>query len=66
MLPYLIVALILVSQGQKTNHSFIFLHGQQVFCLIWYYRISTIIGYLMPDPVYTYIPNIYIICKHTL
>ena len=29
--------------------------------LVWFYGISTIVGYLMPNPVYTYIK--YIICK---
>ena len=28
-------------------------------CLVWFYGISTIIGYLMPNPLYTYISNIY-------
>ena len=27
--------------------------------LIWFYGISTIVGYLMPNPLYTYILNIY-------
>ena len=27
--------------------------------LVWFYGISTILGYLMPNPVYTYILNIY-------
>ena len=25
----------------------------------WFYGISTLVGYLMPNPVYTYILNIY-------
>ena len=29
------------------------------FGLVWFYRISTIVGYLMPNPLYTYILNIY-------
>ena len=29
------------------------------FGLFWFYGISTIVGYLMPNPVYTYISNIY-------
>ena len=29
--------------------------------LIWFYGISTIVGHLMPNPLYTYILNIYII-----
>ena len=27
--------------------------------MIWFYGISTIIGYLMPNPLYTYMSNIY-------
>ena len=27
------------------------------FSLVWFYGISTIIGYLMPNPLYTYISN---------
>ena len=26
--------------------------------LVWFYGISTIVGYLMPNPIYTYISNI--------
>ena len=29
------------------------------FVLVWVYGISTIVGYLMPNPVHTYILNIY-------
>ena len=29
------------------------------FCLVGFYGISTIVGYLMPNPLYTYILNIY-------
>ena len=29
------------------------------FGLVWLYGISTIVGYLMPNPLYTYILNIY-------
>ena len=29
------------------------------FDLVWFYGISTIVGYLMPNPLYTYILNIY-------
>ena len=29
------------------------------FGLVWFYDISTIVGYLMPNPLYTYILNIY-------
>ena len=31
---------------------------QCVFCLVWFYGISTIVGYLMPNPLYTYILDI--------
>ena len=31
--------------------------------LVWFYGISTIVGYLMPNPVFTYK---YMICKHFL
>ena len=30
-----------------------------LFGLVWFYGISTIVGYLMPNPLYTYILNIY-------
>ena len=30
-----------------------------LFGLVWFYGISTIIGYLMPNPFYTYISNIW-------
>ena len=33
---------------------------------VGFYGISTIEGYLMPNPVYTYILDIYMICKHIL
>ena len=29
------------------------------FGLVWFYGISTIVGYLMPNPLYTYVLNIY-------
>ncbi len=32
--------------------------------LVWFYGISTIVGYLMPDPFYKYIK--YMISKHIL
>ena len=32
--------------------------------MVRFYGISTTIGYLMPNPVYTYILNIYMVCKH--
>ena len=30
-----------------------------IFGLIWFYSISTIVGYLMPNPLHTYILNLY-------
>ena len=30
-----------------------------LFCLVWFDGISTIVGYLMPNTLYTYILNIY-------
>ena len=33
--------------------------------LVCFYGISTIVGYLMPNPVYSYILDICIICKRT-
>ena len=30
-----------------------------IFGLFWFYGISTKVGYLMPNPLYTYILNIY-------
>ena len=30
-----------------------------LFCLVWFSGTSTIVGYLMPNPVFTYILNIY-------
>ena len=32
-----------------------------LFVLVWFHGISTIVGYLIPNPVYTYIK--YMICK---
>ena len=40
--------------------------GMKLFGLAWFYGTSTIVGYLMPNPFYTYISNIYMICKHIL
>ena len=36
------------------------------FGLARFYGISSIVGYLMPNPLYTYILNIDMICKHFL
>ena len=33
--------------------------GCDGFGLVWFYGISTIIGYLMPNPFYTHVLNIY-------
>ena len=37
-------------------------HGQRLvsFCRVGFYGISTIVGYLMPKPLYTYVLDIYI------
>ena len=32
---------------------------ENLFGLVWFYAISTIVGYLMPNPLYTYVLNIY-------
>ena len=40
-----------------------------LFALVWFYGISTIVGYLMSNPVFTYILNMickYILLKHTV
>ena len=34
------------------------------FGLIWFYGISTIVGYLMPNPVFTYVLNLYDLEAH--
>ena len=36
------------------------------FSLVWFYGISTIVGYLMPNHVYSGILDTYMICKHIL
>ena len=33
--------------------------NQSLFGLVWFYAIPIIVGYLMPNPVFTYIPNIW-------
>ena len=33
---------------------------------VWFYGISTIVGYLMPNPVFIIYNIIYMICKHIL
>ena len=30
-----------------------------MFGLVWFYGVSNIVGYLMPNPIYTYILKIY-------
>ena len=40
--------------------------GQGLLGFSWVYDISTFIGYLMPNPLYTYIYIQDIICKHIL
>ena len=37
-----------------------------IYVFVWFYGISTIAGYLMPNPVYAYILNVYMICIHIL
>ena len=37
-----------------------------VWFWFWFYGISTIVGYLMPNPLYSYILILYMICKHIL
>ena len=40
--------------------SFLYIHIKyRWFGWVWFYGISTIVGYLMPNPLYTYIYNIY-------
>ena len=40
--------------------SFLYIYIKYIwFDLVWFYGISTIVGYLMPNPFYTYILNIY-------
>ena len=34
------------------------------FCLVGFNGMSTIVGYLMPNPLYTYVWNIYMVCKY--
>ena len=34
--------------------------------LVWFYGISTIVGYLMPNPAFTYILDIYDLKTHSL
>ena len=36
------------------------------FSLVWFYGISTILGHLMPNRLYTCTLNMYVICKHIL
>ena len=40
--------------------------GLAWFGFVGFYGISSIVGYLMPNPLYSYILNIYMICKHIL
>ena len=41
-----------------TNHIFN-IYVETGFALVGFYGISTIVGYLMPNPLYTYVLNIY-------
>ena len=61
------IGLVLVSFYDIINHCWLFnarsrlyIHIKYVgFGLVWFYGISTITGYLMPNPIYTYTLNIY-------
>ena len=46
--------------GDVLSHKEVFVW----FGLVGFYGISTIVGYLMPNPLYTYVLSIYMICKH--
>ena len=48
---------IAIHWSEKKNNLSIF--GLVWFGLVWFYDISTIVGYLMPNPVFTYKLNIY-------
>ena len=41
--------------------------GEDFFLgFVWFYDISTVVGYSMLNTVYAYILNAYMICKHIL
>ena len=39
---------------------------RKMFVLVGFDGISTIVGYFMPNLVYTYVLNLYMICEHIL
>ena len=38
---------------------YIYIYIMKIYDLVGFYDISTVVGYLMPNPLYTYILNIY-------
>ena len=48
-----------LDQGEPESNS-----NEQFVCLFKFYGISTLEGYLMPNPVYTFISNIYNLLTH--
>ena len=49
----------LLSKIQHDQVLLILIEWVKSFGLVWFYGISTIVDYLMPNPVYTYTLNIY-------
>ena len=43
----------------KTDGEYVVKSGFHLWFWFWFYGISTIVGYLMPNPLYTYILSIY-------
>ena len=44
------------------------MHFLNIISLVWFYGISTIVGYLMPNSVFTYVLNIWFVntfCRYT-
>ena len=52
--------MVLSNHGRSFNaKSFLYIYIRYIwFSLVGFYGISTIVGYLMPNPVYTYVLNI--------
>ena len=44
--------------------SSLYIYIKYTFGLVEFYGISTMVGYVMSNPLYTYILNTYMICKH--
>ena len=42
-----------------SNPLYIYIYILNIYDLVWFYGISTIVGYLMPNLFYTYVLNIY-------